>query len=279
MSIEERRAESLQTAQCADASVWYCYAVTRNLPAAALDGLRGLQGALVEPVTFADLTVVAGPVPLGQFGETALRAKLEDLAWLEEVARRHDDVVGEIARHGATLPFRLATLYLDQHRVRTVLETGHARISAALDRVDGRVEWGVKVYADLSKPVPAAVASAAGDDRPGRSYLRKRLTEQRSKDEAWQSAVQAADEVDTALSELAEERRAHRPQSAELSGEAGVNALNVAYLVPDGQGDRFLALAGELRAAARGCRIEVTGPWAPYSFGLPDLSAGPDAPG
>ncbi|QWF86030.1 GvpL/GvpF family gas vesicle protein [Amycolatopsis sp. CA-230715] len=248
-------------------AAWYCYAVTRNLPAAALDGVRGLRDAPVEAITSGGLTAVAGPVPPGQFGE--INADLEDLDWLAEVARRHNDVVGEVARHGATLPFRLATLYRDPQRVRTVLDEGRARISAALDRVEGRVEWGVKVYAELPEPAPAAPPAS-----DGRSYLRKRLTERRSRDELWCSARQAADEVDRALDELAEDRCAHRPQSAELSGEPGVNVLNAAYLVPDGNRDRFLARVAELRAAT-GCRVEVIGPWAPYSFGLPD----PEVPG
>lgn len=259
-----------------ETSAWYCYAVTRDLPAGAVDGLRGLEDAPVQAITAGGLTAVAGPVPRGQYDETALRAKLEDLDWLEGVARRHNDVVGEVARCGVTLPFRLATLYLDQQRVRTVLKECHARISAALDRVEGRVEWGVKVHAEPSKPAPAA--PPASGDRPGRSYLRTRLTERRSRDELWRSARQAADEIDRALSELAEDRCAHRPQSAELSGEPGVNVLNVAYLVPEARGDRFLARAADLRTAARGCRVEVTGPWVPYSFGLPELPAGRDVP-
>ena len=48
----------------------------------------------------------------------------------------------------------------------------------------------------------------------------------------------------------------------------GQNVLNVAYLVSAGQQDAFLDHVDGLRQQHPHCRIDVTGPWAPYSFAL-----------
>ncbi|MFD9895443.1 GvpL/GvpF family gas vesicle protein [Amycolatopsis sp. NPDC059027] len=262
----------------AGARVWYCYAVTRQLPPGAFEGLPGLRDstvdsdAEVDTVDCAGLSAVVSPVPAAEFGEAALRANLENLGWLEEVARRHNDVVAEAARRATTLPFRLATIYLDRQRVHDVLRSGAERIGAALDRVEGRSEWGVKVYAEsTARAVEQPVVPSGSADPPGRSYLRKRLAERRSRDAGWARAEATAAEVDRALGALAVDRRAHRPQSTRLSGGGEQNVLNVAYLVGDAGVESFLAKADELRAAAGECRVELTGPWVPYSFALPDL--------
>ena len=44
----------------------------------------------------------------------------------------------------------------------------------------------------------------------------------------------------------------------------------MAYLVDADRAEELAAQAGRLEAEAPGVRVEVTGPWAPYSFALPD---------
>jgi hypothetical protein len=52
--------------------------------------------------------------------------------------------------------------------------------------------------------------------------------------------------------------------------------LNAAYLVPAEHADSFLRAAERLRAdAPEGTRVEVSGPWAPYSFASIDAGEVP----
>ena len=74
--------------------------------------------------------------------------------------------------------------------------------------------------------------------------------------------------VDRTLSMLAVDSVRHPPQPAQLPGAAAGNILNAAYLVATELVEDFAARAG--RAVSAGTRIEVTGPWAPYSFAGPD---------
>jgi hypothetical protein len=180
------------------------------------------------------------------------------------------------------LPFRLATIYFTKRAVDSILRDRARELGEAFDRISGRAEWGVKVFTrePLSSTDPADTGSTASgtDARPGLSYLRRRRTERDAKKSAWEDAAQRGAEIDRVLTELSEFRRQHRAQSAELSGAVGQNVLNVAYLVPVNATDQFIARAQELQDEAPNCRIELTGPWAPYSFAFDGASFAAEEP-
>lgn len=251
-----------------DKSVHYCYAVTRPVGPEILESLRGIGGAEVRAVRHGDVVALTSPVDAEEFSEVALRESLENLAWLSQVAREHNAVVDQVARRVVTLPFRLATIYRDQDRVQEVLRSGERQLTAALDRLEDRLEWGVKVFAIDGEPAAGASKASSAS---GRAYLRRRLSERDERNASLQRAVETAESIDAELSELADARHRHRAQSNELSGATGQNVLNMAYLVPVAEGQRFAERVTELDHAHPGCRVELTGPWAPYSFALDSL--------
>jgi hypothetical protein len=252
----------------------YAYAVTRDdaRPAPSGPG-TGVIAAPVRTVRAGGLAALVSAVPADGFGEAALRERLEDLEWLERTARAHHEVVARAAAVMCVLPLRLATVYRDEDGVRRMLREGRDGFLATLDRLDGRVEWGVKVYA-----VPAAAPASAGKHAAasGRDYLRRRLAATRTRDDVCERAAGFAERLDARLSRYAEDRRLHRPQDARLSGEAGQNVLNVSYLLPAADAGAFArhARGGGPDGAGPGVRVELTGPWAPYSFAaLPPAAA------
>jgi Gas vesicle synthesis protein GvpL/GvpF len=245
----------------------YAYAVARSFDPGRLAGVRGVDGAEVRLVPYRDLVAVVSPVPLTEFDEAALRTKLERLPWLEATARAHHTVVDAVAAISVTLPLPLATVYREDRRVAEVLRQGHRRFRAALARLAGRVELGVKVYTDPRAMAPAPSATASS---PGRDYLRRRRAEHRARDHAWQRAAAIAERVDATLAGLAVDSRRRPPQRPQLSGAPGENVLNAAYLIDVGRTEEFTVLARRLDAEAPDTRVELTGPWAPYSFALAD---------
>lgn len=245
----------------------YVYAVCRPFDPAAVDGLTGVGGYAVHLVVEADLAAAVSTVPLHEFDERALRENLEDLRWLEEVARAHHGVVDAVAHRAVTVPLRLATVYHGDDRVREVLRENGEAFDATLTELDGRVELGVKVYAEARSRTAEPSAPASEDESPGRAYLRKRKEQRNRRDDTWHKAVELCERADQVLGELSRAREQHRPQTAELSEAPGENVMNNAYLVDDDRVDAFLLAVGELRSQApEGTRIEASGPWAPYSF-------------
>ncbi|MFI1969464.1 GvpL/GvpF family gas vesicle protein [Streptomyces cinnamoneus] len=82
--------------------------------------------------------------------------------------------------------------------------------------------------------------------------------------------------IDAATRDLAAARARHRPQQGRLADAAGENVANDAYLVPHGLAEEFRRRVHSAVEDAPGIRVDITGPWAPYSFA--DPGAGEGAP-
>jgi hypothetical protein len=250
----------------------YVYGVSRDLPGESTEGIHGVAGAPVHVIEQGGLTAVVSPVSLAEFGEEALRRNLENLGWLESTARAHHVVVDAVAAFAATVPLGLATVYRSEDRAKTALGERSEEFIRALSRISGRTEWGVKVYADLSRATPSGTPKEgtpkeeAPTASPGTSYLQRRRAEQHTEEEARGEALAVAERIDTELRDIAAEARLHRPQDPQLSGERGWMILNAAYLVDDARADDFRAAVAHLADLRREIRLQLTGPWAPYSF-------------
>ncbi|MFI0977026.1 GvpL/GvpF family gas vesicle protein [Streptomyces sp. NPDC021093] len=265
----------------------YVYAVTRPfegfLPE---EGGRGLDGEPPRLLRHGDLVAVVSPVRAADFDEAPLKAHLEDLDWLAATARTHQAVVTALTAVTTPLPLRLATVCRDDNGVRRLLEGGRERFARALERLDGRIEWGVKVYVDTDvdvdvdtemdaapAPVPApdpdAPPPSAVEPGAGRSYLRQRLAQRRSREAEAKKADALCRKLHAELSQSAEAALLHRLQDGRLSGHSGQNVLNAAYLVPRWTSEAFVEQVRALTPSPEDggdVTVELTGPWAPYSF-------------
>jgi Gas vesicle synthesis protein GvpL/GvpF len=264
----------------------YLYAVAPQAEDTLVTELRGVAGSAVDAVREGDLVALVSEVPDREFNESALRSRLEDLEWLESVARAHHGVVDALASHDRVLPLRLATVYHDRERVHEVLRDQREEFTAILDRVGDRSEWGVKIYTPRHTPqerspqehAPDPGDGAGREPRSGRDYLQQRLRGRREREDGRRRAVELSRQADAELREIADAARLHPPQDPRLSGVEGENVLNAAYLVDHDRAEEFAAHAWHLAERGKGVRLRLTGPWAPYSFTTEPPSAAP-APG
>lgn len=152
----------------------YVYAVCRPFDAPLQAQLTGVGGAPVKMLAHHGLVAVVSSVPEGDFAEAPLREHLEDLDWLGATARAHQQVVDALTAVTTPLPLRLATVFRDDSGVRVMIEAGEEAFRRTLDRLDGRVEWGVKVYIEGGEEQAEAAAAPAAKPASGRDYLRQR---------------------------------------------------------------------------------------------------------
>ncbi|MFI2758510.1 GvpL/GvpF family gas vesicle protein [Streptomyces echinatus] len=247
----------------------YVYAVCRPFGTPLQAELTGIGGAPPALLHHHGLVAVVSTVPEADFCEEALKAHLEDLDWLAATARAHEGVVDALTTVTTPLPLRLATVFRDDSAVRTMIEAREEHFRSLLDRLHDRVEWGVKVYvetetaesAESAEPAPAPARPASGRD-----YLRRRRESSHAREEQWQRAERFAHGLHERLAERAEEFRLHPAQNAALSGARGQNVLNAAYLVSRKHSEEFVELVDRTKDEAAGLRVELTGPWAAYSF-------------
>jgi hypothetical protein len=278
-----------------DTGLW-AYAITEDGHLSGPDGavdlswLTGVGETKVRTTTSCGLTVLVSDVSLAEYGEAALRANLEDLVWLDEVAREHHYVIDAAARLFPLLPVRLATVYSGDAALCAELASRCDQLRDALHRVGGRVEWGVKAYAApdgddaagepggeaaSEEPAPATVSADGGDDREpttaggaGMAYLRRRRAQLTAARESKSAAVTGAVTVHAELAAKATDSRLHPPQPAQLSGVRLPlpMLLNAAYLLDTADSVAFTAAVAGLASAHPELHVELTGPWPPYSF-------------
>ncbi|MFF3325617.1 GvpL/GvpF family gas vesicle protein [Streptomyces sp. NPDC002889] len=259
--------------------VTYVYAVAHNTGELedAVAALAGVDGAPVRllPATGEDeLALVVSSVPAQDFDEDALKRHLEDLEWLEAVARAHHGVIEALAARTTVLPLRLATVYLDDSRAKDVLDAGRHAFAQRLAHLSGHLEWGVKIYVEPSRAPAAPEPASPPGVTPGRAYLRSRRAQKSVRDGVYQAAHQAAERVVAAGHEYAADRAGHRVQQGELASAPGENVVNDAYLVPRDRAEEFRSAVSHAADGLPGVRVEVTGPWAPYSFATPPAASG-----
>ncbi|MEH0969687.1 GvpL/GvpF family gas vesicle protein [Micromonospora sp. CPCC 205546] len=243
--------------------VWL-HGVVRDVDAALLATTVGMDGAAVRAVRATGLVAVVSTAPLTEYGEEALRRNLEDLTWLERAARTHHAVVAALSRAGAVVPARLATVHHDEARVAEQLTARRVELTAVLDRLAGNDEWGVKGYV-VPGATPRPVESA-GSGGAGAAYLRRRRAQLTAREQGQRIAADAADAVHEALAGEAVAARRHPPQDRRLSGAPTAMVLNGAYLVGRDATTGFRRLVDALAGRHPEIRLELTGPWPPYSF-------------
>lgn len=231
----------------------------------------GVAGREVYRVRAGGFEALVSEVDIAEFGEEALRRNLEDLDWLEAVARAHHRVIEAASATGPVVPMRLATVYMGDDRVASMLVERNADLQAALERVSGRVEWGVKAYlvhtagAALTEPSQLR-ASADSPESTGTAYLRRRREQLTADEDRRDAAARTAELVYAQLTQCAEASELHPPQDSRLSGRSDRMIMNATYLVPRHNGDDFAQAVSDVADRCSAVRLELTGPWPPYSF-------------
>ncbi|RDI21107.1 gas vesicle protein GvpL/GvpF [Rhodococcus sp. AG1013] len=255
-----------------DDGVWV-YAVTTEGPfPGGISGIRGVAGEELRTVTESGFAAVVGTVRLDTFGEEALRRNLEDLDWLAETARRHDAVVAAICAGGATVPLRLATVYFDDDRVRTMLRDNAQQLGEALEQITDRSEWGVRSYLDRARTEPRDAREKTG--RPsGTAYLMQRRAQAAAREEAESAAGQRADEIFAELSRWAVAGARQPPSPPDLSSRRSQEILNASFLVDNEHHREFVTAVEQLDTRFDDVELVLTGPWPPYSFTSVEASA------
>jgi hypothetical protein len=231
----------------------------------------------VQRLEAAGLAALVSPVPLAEFGSEPLRRNLNDLAWLEKVARHHEELLERAMAETTIVPLRLCTLYENEESVKRMLKREHDSLISALEHLAGRQEWGVKLLVDphrLDEEARSGSHEAAAMEEEldthgsGGAYMLRRRLERHVRERADSLAAELAEQVHARLQDWAIDAVTRPPQNRELSGHEGEMLLNAAYLVEADRVRELRDLVAELEERHRplGARIALTGPWPPYNF-------------
>lgn len=237
------------------------------------DELAGIDPRYeVSRVEEGELAAIVSPVSLAEFGEEPLHDNLNDVGWLEEKARAHEHVLDAVLQRGTVVPLRLCTIYSGEEQVREMLAEERAVLLDALDRLDGKAEWGVKAIAEPGA-LERAAAQRLGDGPEaevsgGTAYMQRKGQQAREKAELEGLADEWAAAIHDPLADAVAEALLNPLQRPEVSGHEGDMLLNGVYLIEDEAIPAFRELVDHIAEEyrARGVSVELTGPWPPYNF-------------
>jgi hypothetical protein len=216
----------------------------------------GIDGAsAVKAVACGDFVCWVSDVDHATFAQ-AMEHNMENLEWLALHGVRHQQVVAEVAAQMAIIPARFGTIFSGETALLKNVMGRSGALAKVFDRVVDADEWGVKVFAEKAAK-PAAAASAA---RSGKEYLQQKATQIKQRPERNDPELR---EFAAALEKIA----ADSAPTGKVSGAQPSLLWQATFLVPRvrrRQWDKTLSEFVERWDGVR--RIEVNGPWPPYSF-------------
>jgi hypothetical protein len=246
----------------------YLYCIVKAAKTLAMGrvpaGLPGAERPEALAVTSA-LWIIVAAVPLETYGPEPLERHLSDLDWVGRIALAHESVVEHFAQRagGTVIPMKLFTMFSSPDRAVADVLKRRAPIAAAMRRITGAEEWGVRIMRDTAAGVaPRAAAIRATS---GAAFL---AAKKHTRDEARRARLAAAEVAVGAFTRLSSiARDARRREDAPAAG-AVPPLLDAAFLVAESSRVRFKNVAKReaVRCAEAGARMTLTGPWPAYNF-------------
>jgi hypothetical protein len=260
----------------------YAYGVVDKSPQPL--AILGLDKRKVYPVAGRDLCVMVSEIDVNIFQHQVegLISELTEKAasarnGIEELLRVHEGVVDALMEDTTIIPFQFGTILKDENAVARLLQDDEERFQGLLTRFTGKVEWGLKVYADNQQfmqhiaqvePEYMTLEKKRARLSRGAAYLLGKKMEEELKREAAIRLTRVSEAIFQELAKEAYEARLSETLSQQLTGKKQEMLLNSVFLVEKTSVAHFCTVGKRLIAqyAAMNLHLEMSGPWAPYSF-------------
>lgn len=269
---------------------WYLYGITRLAPlAVALAEADAVpersdytaQHAHADPLQLLEcsgLAAVVRSVLLANFSAAVLQERLRNASELEALVRSHNHVTAAVHRQQAILPAKFGSVYASAGDVMAALQPVHDTLLRQLDRLEGRDEWAIHIYADdavLRRHVAATdpdilrLRERCSTANRGRAYFLERQLRDELEAATQDALTARARQAYDRLAEVAVASEVH-PFVPAADAAHEVEILRAAFLVAREDADLFEGTLRSAESPDEGVRCEWSGPWPPYSFAVRD---------
>jgi hypothetical protein len=202
-------------------------------------------------------------VPESLYGEATLARGLPELEWVGPRAIAHERVIESFLSAPALLPMQLFTLFTSDQRVIDHVRSDRTRIARILKRVEGKVEFGVRLTWN-EKAVRDEAASKPA--RTGAEFLARKRDMLDVTRTRLGEARKAADRIYKSIAKQAS--ASQRRTTMEQAAAGSRLLLDAAFLVTTRNRSGFKAAISQNTRELRGAGVDivVSGPWPPYNF-------------
>lgn len=193
----------------------------------------------------------------------------------ETLLQMHEAVVDLLMQDSTVVPFKFGTILKDEKAALKLLQDDEEKFKKLLAKFSGRVEWGLKVYADNQAFINYSAQGEPGLNNQshakvsrGTAYLLGKKLEEERKDTAF---AQLSKITETIFQELAQdvcEAKLNKTLPQKLTGKKKEMVLNTVYLIEQEKVPNFCQQGKKLmeKYASMGLELEISGPWPPYNF-------------
>ncbi len=249
----------------------YLYCVTKKVPK-----LKEGEGR-VYFVYHQGLYAVVSKVKESEFSAENLKKNLANLAWIKSKVNIHEKIIEGVMRDTCVLPFKFGTIFKTEDSLKTMLEKHMGEFKENLENLEGKEEWGVKIYCDIEKLKSTLIKEEAeilkmgkeiASSSPGKAYVLKKKKEELMKEALNRRINEYGQESFEILRGLSIEARINKLLPKEVTERDDEMILNSAFLVDKNRVAEFIQAADGLKVKykERGLNFDCTGPWPPYNF-------------
>lgn len=125
------RTEKKQAPECKGK---YVYCIIRAIEKRKSFGLIGVEGTVVYPLEYKDLTLVVSDVTMREYSVD------------EDEVEPHRIVVEQILKEYSVLPVAYGMVFKNRNLLQIAMSAGYAAIKKAFILVDDKVELGIKIF-------------------------------------------------------------------------------------------------------------------------------------
>lgn len=130
----------------------YLYCVRKRINTPFPFSTKGIDETLeVFTLPYQELEAVVSKISLEDFDSEAIQTKAqEDLKWIKEKAVIHEKVIEEAMRKDeeilSLIPMKFGTIFKEEKALKETLHKHYEQFTATLEKLEGKQEWGVKIY-------------------------------------------------------------------------------------------------------------------------------------
>lgn len=231
---------------------------------------------LLYAIDSEDLRAVVSPVSMEEYNEESLAIKINDIEWLKEKAILHSDLVNLIFHSvDSIIPIKFGTIFHNKENIINFLEENRHSLVENLIRLNGTVEWSIKVYCDLERFINTSMLeekkellSRISNTSKGAAYFIQKKISGQMETMAKSKVLSVTDQLFNLLMSESTGGKLNKLLSREATGQKFDMYMNAVFLIKKADIGLFLSTVDKYRKENidNGILIEQSGPWAPYNF-------------
>ena len=222
-----------------------------------LSSLKGILGANLSVVFLGEIMVVVSDIK--EKSTLSDKSNLIEFATLIEI----------LAQQFTVLPVQYGAIMDSSELVQDMLKKNYSKFHENLERVENKVEFGLKVFCDSKKIKKELFTKLALDVVPKpaqkrevsiyKEYLNKKLKEH-------QLEKLLLEYVDSVIQDITVQLSKMNPIHKFKKMESESKIIDAVFLIKKGKQEDLITSVKDLQSKHVGLRLMLTGPWPPYNF-------------